>query len=340
MSARFRVAVTDYLAEASVEAPVLAPEAVVDLLQARTEHEVVLRAPDADALLVFHDMKLTAASLSKLPRCRVVVRVGVGFDNVDLRAAGEVGIAVCNVPDYGTEEVADHALLLLLAVVRRLIPCHLEVAGGRWELGSAEGSPRLRGRTLGLIGCGRIGTAMAVRAKALGLRVVFYDPYQTQGHEKALGVERCHRLEDLLPQCHILSLHCPLTEETRHIVNARTLALLPRGAYLVNTARGGCVDLTALADALDSGQVSHAGLDVFEQEPLTHERIRRHSRVVLTAHTAFYSAEGAVEMRTKAAQEVKRALLGEPLRNVVNRRWLRTPRCVVRSLTDCDVFTG
>src|SRR5262249_8641883 len=151
------------------------------------------------------DMKLTAASLSRLSRCRVVVRVGVGFDNVDLRAAGELGIAVCNVPDYGTEEVADHALMMLLAVARRLVPCHLEVAGGKWELGSAEGSPRLRGRTVGLVGCGRIGSAMAVRAKAVGLRVLFYDPYQTQGHEKSLGVERCQTLEEMLPQCQFLS---------------------------------------------------------------------------------------------------------------------------------------
>lgn len=331
MNPRFRVAVTDYLAEATVEQPVLAPEAAVLLLQAQHEHEVADRAPDADALLVFHDMKLTAASLARLPNCRAVVRVGVGFDNVDLRAAGELGIAVCNVPDYGTEEVADHALMLLLAVARRLIPCHQEVVSGKWELGSAEGSPRLRGRMLGLVGCGRIGTAMALRAKALGLRVLFHDPYQTQGHEKALGVERCHTLEEMLPRCHFLSLHCPLTDETRHLVNARTLALLPRGAYLINTARGGCVDLKALADALDAGQVRSAGLDVFDREPLDDERIRRHPRLVLTPHTAFYSAEGAIEMRTKAAREAKRALLNEPLLNVVNLRWLKNPRCAIRS---------
>src|SRR5262245_23499524 len=249
-------------------------------------------------------MRLTGASLARMPRCRAVVRCGVGVDNLDLEAAGRLGVVACNVPDYGTEEVADHALLMLLAVARRLVPCHNGVAAGGWEGRWAFGAPRLRGRTLGLIGCGRIGSATALRARAFGLRVLIYDPYQPPGYEKGLGVERCHHLEELLPRSDFVSLHCPLTPETRHILNEGRLAMLPPGAYVINTARGPCIDLDALLDALDCGHVAYAALDVVAREPLDDERIRRHPRILLTPHTAYYSVEGALEMRTKAAMEV------------------------------------
>lgn len=331
MSRRYRVVIPDYLAEASIEQAILGPIADIDMLQTDRETDLAARAADADALLIFHAIQVTEASIIHLSRCRMMIRCGVGFDNVDLEAAGRYGIVVCNVPDYGTEEVADHALMLLLAVARRLIPSHNGVVAGGWDPSWVFGAPRLRSKTLGLIGCGRIGSAVALRARAFGLRVVFHDPYQRYGHEKALGVERCDSLEDLLPQVQFLSLHCPLTRETRHIINPKTLALLPRGAYLVNTARGPCVDLDALLAALDSGQVAAAGLDVFEREPLESERIRRHPRVVLTPHAAYYSVEGYTEMRTKAAHEIRRALTGEAVHNPVNLHCLTNPRCKVPS---------
>jgi C-terminal binding protein len=299
------------------------------LLQTLDEADVAARAAAADVLLVFHDIKLTERSIAALAKCRGIVRCGVGFDNVDLKAAGGRGIVVCNVPDYGTEEVADHALMLLLALARRLLPAEQSVRAGRWDATTVFGTPRLRGRTLGLIGCGRIGTAMALRAKALGMRVVFYDPYKPDGLEKALGVERCWRLDDLLTQSQFLSLHCPLTAETRHILNAETLTRLPAGAYVVNTARGPCIDAPALLDAVDSGQVAYAGLDVVEREPLDDERLRRHPRVLLTPHAAFYSVEAFAEMRTKGAEEGLRLLRGEPVRNPVNLHCLVNPRCVL-----------
>jgi phosphoglycerate dehydrogenase-like enzyme len=299
------------------------------LLQTHDETDVAQQATDADILLVFHDIKLTERAIAPLSRCRAMIRCGVGFDNIDLVAAGSRGIVVCNVPDYGTEEVADHALLLLLASARRLVAADRSVRAGAWDPTTVFGAPRLRGKTLGLIGCGRIGTAMALRAKALGMRVVFYDPYKPDGLEKALGIQRCHRLGELLPQAEFLSLHCPLTRETRHLLNAQTLAQLPAGAYVVNTARGPCIDLAALLAALESGRVAFAGLDVVEREPLDDERIRHHPRIVLTPHAAFYSVEGFQEMRTKAAQEARRILQGEPVRNPVNLHCLSNPRCEV-----------
>jgi phosphoglycerate dehydrogenase-like enzyme len=329
MSQRPLIVVTDHLGEAGVEGPILNEIADVRLVGTDDENEVVGRGADAEVLLVYHTIKLSERTLAALTRCKAVIRCGVGFDNVDIQAAGQRGIVVCNVPDYGTEEVADHALMMLLALARRLLPADRFIREGTWNIESVFGTPRLRGQTVGIVGCGRIGTAMALRCKALGMRVIFYDPYLPDGVDKALAVERAYRLEELLAQSAFLSLHCPLTSKTYHILDERTLSLLPRGAYVINTARGPCVDLPALASALDSGQVAYAGLDVFEREPLDDEHIRRHPRVVLTPHSAFYSVEGFNEMRTKGALEARRVVLREPVRNPVNRHCLVGARTVV-----------
>jgi C-terminal binding protein len=318
MTHRYQVVVTDYLSEAGPEKAILDDIANLTLLQTHEEAVVAECGTHADVLLVYHDIKLGEHTVAALPKVRGIIRCGVGYDNIDIEAAGKRGIVVCNVPDYGTEEVADHALMMLIAIARRFLPSVHAVQNGGWDPQVAFGTPRLRGRTLGVIGCGRIGTAMVLRAKAIGMRVVIYDPYKPDGLEKALGVERCHRLQDLLPQAQFVSVHCPLTTETKHILNAKTLSLLPRGAYVVNTARGPCIDGDALLQALDAGQVAYAALDVVEVEPLVDERLRRHPRIVLTPHSAFYSVEGFQEMRTKGATEARRLLTGEAPRNPVN----------------------
>ncbi len=327
MTQRFQVIVTDTLPEIGAECKILDDVADVKLLQTNDEADVARLATGADVLLVYHTIKLTERSIAAMPKCRGIVRCGVGYDNVDISAAGSRGIVVCNVPDYGTEEVADHALLMLLAIARRFLPASQSVREGNWNYTVAIETPRLRGRTLGVIGCGRIGTAMVLRAKAIGMRVVIFDPYKPDGIEKALGAERVHRLEDLLKQTQFVSVHCPLTPETKHILNAKTLSLLPRGAYVVNTARGPCVDANGLLAALDSGQVAYAALDVVETEPLEDERLRKHPRVVLTPHTAFYSIEAYQEMRSKGAEEARRIVLGEKVRNPVNLHVLKDARC-------------
>jgi phosphoglycerate dehydrogenase-like enzyme len=327
MPPRFHVVVTDYLSESGPEKAILDDIADLTLLQTNDERVVAERGTNADILLVYHDIKLGERAIAALTKVRGIIRCGVGFDNIDLEMAGKRGIVVCNVPDYGTEEVADHALMMLIAIARRFLPSNQAVRDGGWEPQFAFGAPRLRGKTLGVIGCGRIGTAMVLRAKAIGMRVLIYDPYKPDGLEKALGVERCNRLEDMLPQAQFVSVHCPLTPETKHILNADTLSLLPRGAYVVNTARGPCVDGNALMDSLDSGHLAFAALDVVEVEPLVDERIRKHPKIVLTPHSAFYSVEGFQEMRTKGATEARRMLTGEPPRNPVNLHCLKDARC-------------
>jgi C-terminal binding protein len=324
---RFRVVVTDFLDETSVEAPILEDLADIVTANATSEEELFPYVEDADVLLVYHDIsRLTEAVFARAPRCRGVVRAGVGFNNIDLLATGRRGIVVCNVPDYGSEEVADHSMMLLLAIIRRLLPSDSSIRGGAWDYRTALEAPRLRGKTLGLVGCGRIGTAMALRAKAFGLDVVFYDPYLAPGVDKALGVRRAARLEELLQQSQFVSLHCYLDESSYHLIDGRALRRMPRNGVLINTARGPVVDQAALIEALDSGHLLGAGIDVCEIEPLDDDRLRRHPRVVLTPHSAFYSIEGFVELRSKTAEEARRLLLGQPPRCLVNRRELVNPR--------------
>ena len=329
MTQRSHVIVTDTVAEVGPERKILDDVADVTLLQTFDEADVASAYGKRTCCWFTIRSRSPSCTIATLSKCKGIIRCGVGYDNVDIEAAGKRGIVVCNVPDYGTEEVADHALLLLLAIARRFIPAYQSVRDGRWDYTVANGTPRLRGRTLGVIGCGRIGTAMVLRAKAIGMRVVFYDPFKPDGLEKSLGVERCHRLEDLLKQSEFVSVHCPLTPQTKHILNAKTMALLPKGAYVINTARGPCVDPNGLLQALEAGHVAYAALDVVESEPLADERIRKHPRIVLTPHTAFYSVEGYQEMRSKGAEEARRILLGEAVRNPVNLSVLKDARCRV-----------
>ncbi|QDU59211.1 D-3-phosphoglycerate dehydrogenase [Planctomycetes bacterium Pan216] len=323
---RPRVVVTDFLTESRFEEEVLGDIADVSVLEATSEEELLSGATEADALIVFHEVPIGPALIERLDRCLGVVRVGVGFDNVDRQAAGARGILVCNVPDYGTEEVADHTLMLLLAVARRLVTTDQSMRKSQWQYQTMLGAPRLRGQTLGLVGCGRIGTAVALRARAFGMRVVFFDPYKPAGYEKALGVERTATLEELLPQSNFLSVHCPASKETRHLIDRRAIDLLPVGSYLINTARGAVVEHEAILAGFASGRLVGAGLDVFETEPLVCEELRQDDRVIMTPHAAFYSVEAFPEMRRKAALEVRRFLEKTPAVNVVNRHFLVDPR--------------
>lgn len=333
MSKPFQVVVTDFLDETSVEEPVLGDIAALHTESAWNEDELSDRIETADALIVFHDVpQLTEKTFARTRQCRGVVRAGVGYNNVDLRATGSRGMLVCNVPDYGTEEVADHSIMLLLAVARRLRTCDQGIRDGRWDWRTAIPAPRLRGKTIGIVGCGAIGSATALRAKALGLDVVFYDPYLPAGADKALGIRRAATLEELLSQSLFVSLHCYLDPSSHHLIDAKALSLMPAGSILINTARGPVVDQAALIEALDSGHLYGAGIDVFEREPLDEERLRLHPNVILTPHCAFYSVEGFIELRRKAAEEVRRILTGTPPRCLVNRPFLEHPRAEIGSM--------
>jgi D-3-phosphoglycerate dehydrogenase/C-terminal binding protein len=331
MNHRYQVVITDLLDdELAPEREVLDDMAGVTALGARCEDELAGRIEDADALILYHEVNLTRASIGRLRKCRVIVRGGVGYDNVDRQFARERGIPVCNTPDYGSEEVADSALAMMLSLARGIHMANSRLRDGREDWSYAVATPlvRLRGRVLGIVGLGRIGTAMALRSKSLGMDVAFFDPYKPDGYDKALGIRRVETLRELLAQSLVVSLHCPLTEETCHLIDAAALAAMPRGSYLVNTARGGVVDCAAIPEALVTGRLAGAGIDVLEKEPPPPDDVLlaawrdpqhpAHHRLILNPHLAWYCEDGRIEMRRKAAETCHRALLGLPLRNVVN----------------------
>jgi D-3-phosphoglycerate dehydrogenase/C-terminal binding protein len=329
--ARFRVVITDFIADdLRPERERLGDIADVVALDAYSEAELAGKIDDADAVMLYHNLALSKETVARLKHCKLIVRCGVGFDNVDRTFARGRGIPVANVPDYGTEEVADSAIGLMLSLTRGInfLNNRLQRQAGPWTYTPAAPLLRLRGRVFGVVGLGRIGTAAAVRAKALGMDVAFYDPHKQDGYDKAIGVRRVEQLDELLRQSFVLSVHCPLTDETRHIIDARAIALMPDGSYLVNTARGATVDAAAIPAAIASGKLAGAGIDVLPFEPPPDDQPllvawrdpahAAHDRVIINPHSAFYAEEGLLDMRAKGATACRRALLGEPLRNVVN----------------------
>ncbi|MBI2301056.1 MAG: C-terminal binding protein [Armatimonadetes bacterium] len=313
--------------EPDCEREELAGVADVSLVGAAGEQELEPYLPEAAALLVWHAIKISEWTIRRLDRCKVIVRYGVGYDNVDLTASAARGIPVCNVPDYGTEDVADHALALGLGLLRRVPQASATVRRGGWDWRMHRPVPRLRGLTAGVIGLGRIGTATALRLKAFGMDVCFHDPYLPDGADKAVGIHRCQSLTELLRRSRLVTLHCPLTDETRGLISEAALAEMQDDAVLVNTARGAVVDTVAVAAALDAGRLQGVALDVLPSEPGTdadpvyagwRSGAAWADKVVITPHTAFYSEEGIDELRRKAARTARAALTGQPVRNVVN----------------------
>jgi C-terminal binding protein len=328
---RFRVVVADFITDAlRPEREILGDIADLTCLDASAESDLRGKVEDADAVMLYHNIAITRDTISRLTKCKLIVRCGVGYDNVDHKFARDRGIPVGNVPDYGTEEVADSAIGMMLALTRGVsfFNTRLQHKHGEWSY--MQGAPiyRLRGRVFAVIGLGRIGTATSLRAKPLGMDVAFYDPYKQDGYDKALGLRRVEKLDDLLRQAFVVSVHCPLTPETKHIIDSRALALMPDRSFLVNTARGATVDATAIPAAIRSGKLAGAAIDVLPHEPPPDDHPLLvawrdpadpcHDRVIMNPHSAFYSEEGLLDMRVKGAQACRRALLGEPLRNVVN----------------------
>jgi D-3-phosphoglycerate dehydrogenase/C-terminal binding protein len=328
---RPRVVIADFIIDdLRAERDILGDVADIEALDAHAESDLRGKVEDAAAVMLYHNIAITRDTIDRLAACKLIVRCGVGFDNVDHVAARARGIPVANVPDYGTEEVADSAIGLMLALTRgiNLFNTRLQRRAAAWNFMHAVPLLRLRGRVFAVVGLGRIGIAAALRAKALGMDVAFYDPYAPDGTDKAIGVRRVENIDDLMRQAFVVSPHCPLTPETRNIVDARRIALMPDGSYLVNTARGGVVDAAAIPPAIRSGKLAGAGIDVMpvEPPPADHPLLVAwrdpadpcYDRVILNPHSAFYSEEGLLDMRVKGAESVRRALLGEHLRNVVN----------------------
>jgi D-3-phosphoglycerate dehydrogenase / 2-oxoglutarate reductase len=267
---------------------------------------VLATAVDADAILNTY-LPWTADAISRLERCRIIARYGIGFDNVDLKAAADAGIVVTNVPDYSVEEVATHALALILASLRKVVIADESVRSGAWSIDSFRPIRRLSTLTVGLVGYGRIARRIAAPLEALGAGVIAHDPYLQPGPDLPPFLE----LDTVLARSDIVSLHLPLTDETRGIVGTNALARMKPTAILINTSRGPLVDLDALAIALKEGTIGAAALDVFDVEPLDASRVEGVPNLIVTPHMAYYSEEALAESQRKAATQVIKVLTGD-----------------------------
>ncbi|ETE62645.1 C-terminal-binding protein 2, partial [Ophiophagus hannah] len=344
--------------DCTVEMPILKDLATVAFCDAQSTqeiHEKVLN--EAVGAMMYHTITLTREDLEKFKALRVIVRIGSGYDNIDIKAAGELGIAVCNIPSAAVEETADSTLCHVLNLYRRNTWLYQALREGT-RVQSVEqirevasGAARIRGETLGLIGFGRTAQAVAVRAKAFGFNVIFYDPYLQDGIERSLGVQRVYTLQDLLYQSDCVSLHCNLNEHNHHLINDFTIKQLVQKASEKSNlhkdgfytmcfckqfenlfsllTRGGLVDEKALTQALKEGRIRGAALDVHESEPFSFAQgpLKDAPNLICTPHTAWYSEQASLEMREAAATEIRRAITGripESLRNCVNKEFFVT----------------
>jgi D-3-phosphoglycerate dehydrogenase len=297
--------------------------AVLEARDCASREDVIALCTDANAVLVA-STSIDAGSIFNFQHCQAIVRMGTGYDNIDVEAAGEAGIPVANVPEFCTDEVADHTLAMLLACVRRLVNGDREVHTGGWNPSHLMPVRRLRGQILGLIGFGKIGQAVAGRAAAFGLRIVYFDPRRNNGPDFREATA-CESLDELLSLADFVSLHVPLTEQTRRMLATPQFRRMKRTSILINCARGEVVAEPDLALALKEGVVAGAALDVFESEPPSEgNALLRLPNVLVSPHCAAHSTEALHTLRRQAYEEVARALRGEPLLNVVNRDFLVT----------------
>ena len=290
-----------------------------DTFQCRTEDQVIEAAGDADAIIVQY-APITRRVIENLKNCKVIATYGIGTDKIDVRAATECGICVANVPDYGIEEVSDHTILLLLAVARKLTFLNQAVKSGVWDYKLAKPIYRIRGKELGVIGFGKIPRLVARKAHGFGLNISSYDPFVT---EEVCDAEGCRKVEfdDLIQRCDFISIHVPLTSETRHMFNAEVFKKMKKTAYLISVGRGPVVDEVALIEALQKGEIAGAALDVTEKEPIAADNpLLRMDNVIITPHAAWYSEEAAAALQRGAAEQVAQVLQGRCYpRNLVNR---------------------
>jgi D-3-phosphoglycerate dehydrogenase / 2-oxoglutarate reductase len=323
--ARFKVVITDFdYGDNSIEKAILEPVgADVVALQAKSEDELLDVVRDCDAVMNQY-ARVGAKAIAAMRRCKVIARYGIGVDIVDVEAATARGILVTNVRDYCTEEVADHAIALWLTLARKLWQYDRATHEGVWHWKSGQPVHRLRGRTMGIVSFGKIGHAIAARAKGFGVNIVAYDPYLPPEAIRARGAEPVGK-EQLLERSDVIMMQVPMTAETRHFLGAAEFARMRTGALVINTGRGPTIDNKALYDAVVAGRIAGAGLDDPEEEPAKRASWNPHDNplfslpnVIVTPHSAYYSEESIQLARETAASEVARVLTGERPRNPVN----------------------
>ncbi|NSW83580.1 MAG: C-terminal binding protein [Syntrophothermus sp.] len=320
MNNSFKVVITDYVSEdimwekeklGQINAVLVGPTG-------NKRDDILEAARDADAIIVCF-AEITGEIIGALSKCKIIARTGIGVNNIDVEAATRKGIVVTNVPDYCVEEVSDHTLALLLALVRKIPMLDRHVKQGRWTFSEFRPMPRLRGKVLGLIGFGKISREFARKAMVLGFEIIAYDPYLPPEVFAQYGVKSAG-LEEIITTADFISLHVPLTPETRHLLGEKELKAMKRTAYLVNSSRGGLIDEEALYKALKEGWIAGAALDVLEREETEVKTpLLTLDNVIITPHSAYYSEESVAELRSKVVEEVISVLTGKAPRYPVNR---------------------
>ncbi len=314
-----KVVITDYVWD-SLDVEHRTLDALANLVQMKTKRpeEFIDQARDCDALLNTYAGPITADVMAQMPKCRIIARYGIGVDTIDLEAATKAGIIVTNNPTYCIDEVSEHAMALLLACARKVAFYDRKVREGKWELPPGKPIFRLNGSTIGLVGFGNIARAVAARAAAFGMKVLYADPFVNEGQFKEPGTKV--ELDELLRQSDFVSLHPPLTPQTRGMMSDDAFAGMKKTAFVVNCARGPVIDTAALVRALDAGKIAGAALDTTDPEPLPDPHpLRGRDNVIVNPHAAWYSEQAMVGLQAGAPGEVRRVLSGEWPINVVNK---------------------
>jgi D-3-phosphoglycerate dehydrogenase len=314
-----KVVLTDYVWDSlAVEHQILDELAELTALQTKKPEEFAAAAADCEALLNTYAGPITAETMARMPKCKIIARYGIGVDTIDLEAATAAGIIVTNNPTYCIEEVAEHAMALLLACARKVVFYDRLVRDGRWEVPPGKPLFRLAGASLGLVGFGNIARQVAVRAAAFGMRVLYFDPFVGRAPDGVPG-EACE-LKALLAQSDFVSLHPPLTVQTRGMMNDELLGCMKPSAFLVNCSRGPVIDTDALVRALDAGKIAGCALDTTDPEPLPNPHpLRGRDNVIINPHVAWYSEQAMKGLQAGAPGEVRRVLSGQWPVNVVNK---------------------
>lgn len=317
----YTIAITDYQYESiEPQREVVREHPNMELVdfQCRTEEDVLTYAGDAHVLINQY-APMTRRVIEGLTQCRAIIRYGIGVDTVDVQAASERGIYVCNVPDYGVDETSNHAISMILALSRKLPIVMADVRRGNWSLSCGKPMHRFEGSTLGLVGLGRIASAVARKMAAFGLRIVAYDPFADAQRAQELGVTLVD-FDTLVRTSDYISIHCPATPDNAHMFSRAQFAAMKPTAYLINAARGSIVDTQALIDALRAGEIAGAGLDVLEREPIESDSpLLAMDNVIITAHFGGYSEEAILSLQQKATQEAVNILSGNAPYHAVNK---------------------
>jgi len=326
----YKIIITDYVTNPDIEKKIFGDDVEIICLNEENESKYGKEIEDADGILVWHG-KISSVTLKRLKKCKIIVKYGTGYDNVDYKACQEYGMTFCNTPDYGVEEVADTACALIMNFIRQinLYNTNAKYITDGWQLHSNMPIKRTSDHRLGIIGAGRMGTAVSSRMKAFGIDVAFYDPYVASGYEKAIGVKRFNSIDELIKFSSIITIHTPLTEETRGIIDDEFINKLNDGTILVNTARGKLVkNLDLIYEGLTNDKLSFIGLDVLPDEPPSKDekliqawKDSNHilfNRIIINPHSAYYSQKAWYEMRSKAADNVLAVLLGGKAINLIS----------------------